>query len=64
MYSTEYFAILISLLSFLLPKIGVVISSEALTTTVQTIVTIVSALYLLYKRHKRGGVNIAGFRKA
>lgn len=61
-YSTEYLAVIVNILSFVLPQLGVNVGSEALTTTLQTLVTVGSGLYLLLKRYKRGGVSVAGFR--
>ncbi len=61
-YSTEYTAILVNILSFVLPQIGVSVGSDALTTTIQTVVAIATGLFLLVKRHKRGGVNALGVR--
>lgn len=61
-YSTEYLAVIVNILSFVLPQLGVNVGSEALTTTLSTLVAVGSGAYLLFKRYKRGGVSVAGFR--
>lgn len=62
--STEYIAVLVSLLSVILPKIGIPIAPEELSGVVTSVVTTISAIYLLIKRYKRGGLTPLGFRKA
>lgn len=62
-YSKEYIAVIVNVLAFLLPKMGIIIGSDSLTTTVTTIATLASGIYLLYKRYTRGGVNLLGFRE-
>lgn len=56
-------AVAINLLSVILPKAGVTVGSEELTTTVTTIIAVVSALYIWVRRVKNGDVNALGKRK-
>ena len=61
--STTYTAVILNILSFILPKIGIEVGSEAVTTTVQTIVTIATGIWILVERYKKGGITIFGTRK-
>jgi len=61
--SQTYIAIVISLLASVLPKLGVTVGSEELTTTVSVIITIASGLWALYRRYSQGDITIAGIRK-
>ena len=61
--SQTYIAVLITLIAPWLPKLGIVIGNDALTTTLVTLVTIVSALWALYRRYRGGGVTSLGLRK-
>lgn len=63
MYSTEYTAVIIMLLTQLLPKVGINLDQNAITTTITTLVTLGSGLWLLVKRYQRGGITMAGVRK-
>ena len=47
-------------LAQVLPKFGVVVGTDELTTTVATIVTIFAGIKVLYERYKRGDVSIFG----
>ncbi len=61
--SQTYIAILVNILATLLPKIGVTVGSEALTTTLQTLIVVISGVWVLIRRYKRGDVTVAGFIK-
>lgn len=61
--STTILAVVINLLAVLLPKIGVEIGTEALTTTVATIVQVATGLWIWFRRYQAGGVTLAGIRK-
>lgn len=50
-------------LSSLLPKLGVEVGGEALTTTLSVLLTIGGALWALVRRYQAGGVSIVGARK-
>ena len=63
MVSTTYVAVVVNLLASFLPKFGVDVGSEALTTTIQTLLVVGSGLWVLWKRHQRGDVNVVGVRK-
>ncbi len=63
MYSTTIAAVIINLLSVILPLVGVTLGSDALTTTVQTIVAIATGLWIWKQRVARGDVRISGVKK-
>ena len=60
--STTIIAVIINLLSMLLPKIGVSVESQSLETTIQTLVAVVTGVWIWYKRVKVGDVNALGVR--
>ena len=61
--SQTIIAVVIQLLSVVLPKVGVTVGSEELTTTASTLIVIVSGLWIWYRRVKVGGVSALGVRK-
>ena len=61
--SQEYLSAVVAILAVLLPKFGVEIGSEALTTTLSTIITVISALWIMFRRYQRGDINVLGGRK-
>ncbi len=63
MYSTTITAVVINLLSVILPLIGVEIGSESLTTTVQTLIAVGTGIWIWAERVKRGDVDLFGRRK-
>ena len=63
MVSTTYIAVIVNVLSFLLPKLGVEIGSEQLTSTIQTLITLGSGLWILIQRYQKGDVNVLGVRR-
>lgn len=64
MFSQTYASVIVIVLAQLLPKLGVEIGSDQLTTTITTILTIVGALWVLIRRHRAGDVTLFGRRKA
>lgn len=61
--STTFAAVFINLASTILPLMGIQVGTDALTTTVQTIVAIVTGLWILKQRYARGDVKMSGLRK-
>ena len=61
--SSTYIATFVSILSVVLPLLGVHVGGEALTTTLQTLFIVVSGLWVLKERFKKGGVNIFGVKQ-
>ena len=61
--SSTYIAILTNLLVTVLPLIGITIGTEAITTTVQTLVAVITGLWVLKERFSRGDVNVVGSYK-
>jgi len=69
-YSTQFIAAIVGILSAILPKIGIVVVSEELTSIVSSLLTVASGLYVMYNRTKlqsapngKGDVNITGLKK-
>lgn len=62
--SQTVLSVAIALLATLLPKFGINIGNDALTTTITTIVTVASLLWIYVRRIQVGDVNAAGVRKA
>lgn len=62
--NTSYLAMIITLLSIVLPKIGVQVGSEELTTTATTIISIVGALVALIHTKTSQNLTILGKAKA
>lgn len=62
MISQTYIAVLVMVLAQVLPKIGVDLGSDALTTTVSVLATIGAALWALVRRYQAGGITKLGQR--
>lgn len=60
--STTYIGIYVMVLSEVLPKLGITIGSEELTTFLSVLSTIGGALLSLYGRYRLGGVSTLGRR--
>lgn len=63
MFSYTYLGIIVSVLGAFLPRIGVELGTEELTTAVSVLMTIGGALWGLYGRYRLGGVSKLGFKK-
>ena len=62
--SSTYIAVIVNVLAFFLPKLGVVIGSEELTTTIQTLSTVITAGWVLYQRYEVGDITpFGGYKK-
>ena len=55
--------VLVNLAAVVLPRFGLEIGSESLTTTITTLAAIFSAIYIWYRRVQGGDVSVGGFRK-
>jgi hypothetical protein len=62
MIAPSYISVLVLILSQVLPKIGVTIGSDALTTTIQTIIAIGVGLFVMYRQWATGRATLAGTR--
>jgi len=62
-YSTTYVAVIVNVVAYLLPKIGVSVGSDELTTTVQVLLQVCSCVWILIERYKRGDITVLGSRK-
>lgn len=60
--SQTMLAVFISLLAEALPRIGVNLGNDALTTTVQTLLVIGAAIWIWVRRVQTGDVNAFGKR--
>jgi len=63
MFSQTYAAAVIAILSQVLPLLGINIGSEALTTTLTTIITIAAGLWIMVRRFVKGDISAFGSRK-
>ncbi len=68
--SQTYIAAVVGLLAVILPKFGITIGSEELTTTIQSIVVTITTIWTLVRRYQLGkeiqpggDINVAGVRK-
>lgn len=61
--SQTIISVFILLLSQILPKLGVTIGNDDLTTTVTTILTVGAAIWIWVRRVKAGDVHVLGSRK-
>lgn len=62
MFSQTYIAALVGLLVQVLPLLGITVGSDALTTTMQTIVAIVTGLWIIFRRYSKGDISAFGTR--
>lgn len=60
--SQTVLAVFISLLAEMLPRIGVNLGNDALTTTVQTLLVVGAAIWIWIRRVQSGDVNAFGKR--
>lgn len=61
-FSQTYVATIVALLAFFLPKLGVTVGSDELTSIIQGLVVAVSGIWVLVRRYRAGGVNVIGKR--
>lgn len=61
--STTIAAAIVNILSVLLPLMGIQVGTEALTTTISTILALGSGLYIWYHRYSKGDVGAFGNRR-
>ncbi len=60
--SQTYIGIIVMVLSTLLPKLGLNLGSDELTTTATTLLTIAGALWAFWGRYRAGGITLFGMR--
>lgn len=61
--SNTYAAAVVVVLAQLLPLLGIQVSTEALTTTISTIITLVAGVVIMYRRYSKGDISAFGARK-
>lgn len=64
MLSQTYIAVAVGFLSATLPKFGVEVGSEELTTTLSLVGTVVATVWALWGRYRAGGVSAFGLKKS
>lgn len=58
--SKEYISFAVMLLGFILPKLGVEVDANALTTTIHTLVVVVAGIVGMVARYQKGGIDLLG----
>ena len=61
--SQTYVGIVVTLLGSFLPKLGVEVGSDELTTTLSVIITVIGGLWAFWGRYRKGDVAIVGVKK-
>lgn len=61
--SQTVISVVIMLLAEILPKIGIVVGSEQLTTTTSTLIVVISGIWVWVRRWQQGDVKWFGARK-
>lgn len=61
--SSQYISALVIILATLLPKFGIQVGSDELTSFLQAVITVVGGVVIMYKRYKQGGINILGRKR-
>lgn len=61
--SQTYIASIVSILAIFLPKFGIVVGSDELTSIIQAGVVLVSGIWIIVRRYQAGGVTPLGMRK-
>lgn len=62
-FSSQYLSAVVIVLVAILPKFGVQVGSEELTSWLQAGITFIGGCVIMYKRYKQGGISILGVRK-
>lgn len=62
-YSITFVGIIIIVLSQILQRLNITVATEALSTTIETLLLLGGALLALWGRWRKGDVNIFGFKK-
>lgn len=61
--SHTYVSVVILFLAQILPALGIVVGTEELTTTLQTLLTIGAGLWVLVRRYQAGDITVLGARR-
>jgi hypothetical protein len=59
-FSTTYLSVIVLVIGEVLKATGINVGSEALTTTILTLIQVVSAVMILVERFKKGGITAFG----
>lgn len=62
-YSITFIGVIVLVLSQVLQRLNIVVASDALTITIETLVFIVGALLALWGRWRKGDINLFGVKK-
>lgn len=58
--SKEYVSFAVMILGFVLPKLGVDVDANSLTTTIHTVVVVVAGLVGMIARYQKGDIDLLG----
>ena len=61
-YSTTYIAIIVNILATFLPKFGITVGSEELTSIIQAVVVAGTGVWVIVQRYKKGDITPAGVK--
>lgn len=61
--SQTYVSAIVAILATLLPKLGVQVGSEELTSIISAVVVVVSGIWIIVRRYKKGDIKLSGRRK-
>jgi predicted membrane channel-forming protein YqfA (hemolysin III family) len=61
--SQTYISIVVMVLASILPRIGISLGNEELTTFVSVVLTIGAGIWALIRRYQAGGIKVSGVRK-
>ena len=58
--SKEYIAFAVMILGFVLPKLGVDVDANTLTTTLHTLVVVIAGIVGMIARYQKGDITVLG----
>jgi len=61
--SKEYIGAIVILLAELLPLLGLTISTDKLTSIIQSVIVLISGGVIAISRYKKGDITLAGYKK-
>lgn len=62
-FSSQYLSAIVIILVSVLPKFGVQVGSDELTSWLQAALTVAGGIIIMIKRFKQGGISVLGVRK-
>ena len=61
--SLTYISFAVEILTYLLPKLGINLSGDAITVTITTLVQVVAGIGVFYGRYRAGGISALGVKQ-